>query len=175
MCHWLASGISKKHFVFYFCYNALTLHSVFDFFPNSSGSLVSQQVKHWCVFENVRKSVCLAVYSSIESQNSWGWKRCLDIILCNCPAQPELSVADCPGQCPYSFDYLQGQRLHLSGQPVPVLSHLYTVKTCFLMFRLNLLCFSECTVSGHHWKEPGSVFFTLSIFFMLSLYLFIYW
>lgn len=73
----------------------------------------------------------------------------------NCPAQPELSVADCPGQYPYSFGYLQGWTLHnLSGQPVPVLSHSYSEEifpdvqaepSVFQCVHIN-----SCAVTGHH-------------------------
>jgi len=47
-----------------------------------------------------------------------------------------------------AFKYLQEWRLHkLSEKPVPMLGHPHSKKTCFLMLRQSLLCFSLCPLS----------------------------
>ena len=67
-----------------------------------------------------------------------------------------------------AFEYLQGGELHnLYGQPVPVLSHprgkevFPHVQTEPPMFRF--VPTASGLVTGHHWKEPGSVFFAPSL------------
>jgi len=62
-----------------------------------------------------------------------------------------------------AFQYLQGWRLHnLSGQPVPGLSHPHSekafpdVQTEPPVFQFVLTASGPGT--GHHWKEPGSIF-----------------
>ena len=63
-------------------------------------------------------------------------------------------------------EYLQGGRLwSLSGQPVPVLSHSKEVipraQIESPVFQFVLMASGHGT--GHHWKEPGSIFFTPSL------------
>lgn len=57
---------------------------------------------------------------------------------------------------PNEYEYLQERRFYsIPGQPVLVLCHLH--KTCFLMFRWNLLCFILfivfCSGTEYHWKS----------------------
>ena len=66
-----------------------------------------------------------------------------------------------------AFNYLQGWRLHnLSGHPVPVLGHLHSEKGFLDIQReppvFQFLLIASGPVTGHHWKEPGSVTFSPS-------------
>jgi len=61
-----------------------------------------------------------------------------------------------------AFEYLQGWRLHhLSGHPVPGLSHHHSVKVFPDVQReppvSQFVPIASCPVTGHCWKEPGSV------------------
>ena len=67
-------------------------------------------------------------------------------------------------------EYLQEWRLHNPyGQPVKVLSHLHSEKVSpDVQMELHLFQFvpiASSPVTGHHWKEPGSVLFTPSLHF----------
>lgn len=75
-------------------------------------------------------------------RNFCRWK---EPIWSNYPVQVGADKCSCPGPHMMSFQYLQGQTLHFSGQHMPVLSHLHCKKS-FLMFRRYLLCFSLCSL-----------------------------
>ena len=67
-----------------------------------------------------------------------------------------------------AFEYLQGWRLrNLSGQPVPVLSHPHSKKVLPAVLReppvFQSVPAASGPVTGHHWKEPGSVLFAPSL------------
>jgi len=77
-----------------------------------------------------------------------------------------------------AFEYLQGGRLHhLSGQPVPVLSLPYSersVSWCSDGTSYVSVFIAFGPVTGHYWKEPGSIFFTpfLPIFIFIDEWVF---
>ena len=66
-----------------------------------------------------------------------------------------------------AFDCLWGQRLHsLPGQPVLGLGHCHSAKVFPDVQRehsvLQFVSSASGCVTGHHWKEPGSVLFVVS-------------
>ena len=66
-----------------------------------------------------------------------------------------------------AFEHLQGWRLdNLPGQPVPVLSHSHCKKVFPDVQReppvFQVVPIASGPVAGHHWEEPGSVFFAPS-------------
>ena len=67
-----------------------------------------------------------------------------------------------------AFEYLQGWRHHnFFGQPLPVLGHPHS-STVFPDVQKEPLVFqfvpvASCRLIGHHWKEPGSIFFAPSL------------
>jgi len=99
-----------------------------------------------------------------ESQNDWGWKRCLEVIWSNFSTQAG-SVAK--GHVQRASEYLYGWRLYnLAWQPVPVLGHLHCTRVfpdvkrepCVFQF-VHIV---PASIIRHHWKEPGSTFFAPS-------------
>lgn len=106
--------------------------------------------------------------SYTESKNGWGWKRPLEVIWSNYPAQAGSSRASCPGPCPNSFEYLQGWRLHVVyGQPAPLLSHPHSQKVVFWCvhsllhkirtFELLMLPPHHCQKTQHGYIESTRV------------------
>lgn len=63
--------------------------------------------------------------------------------------------------------YLQGWRLHISGQPVPVLGQTHCREVFSNVQAAPPVCWcvliNSFLVTGQHWKEPGSVFFPPSL------------
>ena len=100
-----------------------------------------------------------------ESQNGWSWKGPLEIILFNPSAQTGPPKASCPWSCPdgfwislrmetpqppwatYSSPWSPSQQKSVSWEP-PV---------------FHLVPIVPGPVTGHHWNEPGSVFFASSL------------
>ena len=73
-----------------------------------------------------------------------------------------------------AFGYLQGWTLHnLSGHPVPVLGCPHSEKVFLDVQReppvFHFVPIASGLVTGHHWKEPGSVLFAPS--FQVSIYI----
>jgi len=62
------------------------------------------------------------------------------------------------------FEHVQGRRLHhLCGHPVPVLSNLHSEKMSADVqtepYLFQFVPTAHGSVTGHNWKQPGSVFF----------------
>ena len=73
------------------------------------------------------------------------------------------------------LEYLQRRRLHnLPGQPVPVLHHPQSEEVLpHIQMELPVLQFvpiAPCPVTGHHWKELGTILLTPTLQIFVSIY-----
>ena len=99
-----------------------------------------------------------------ETQNDQGWKGSLEVIWSNPPVQAWPRRVSCPGPCLDSFWISSRRRIHnLSGQLVPVRGQPHSEKVFPDVQREPPLfqCVPGASgpVTGHHWKEPGSILF----------------
>lgn len=97
----------------------------------------------------------------MESQNPRCWKGLQEIILSKSPAEAGSLEYIAQESVQVGFEYLQRRTLNLSGQPVPVLSHLHRKgilpHVCLKLPMLKFLPIAHCSVATQHWKEPGTV------------------
>lgn len=107
-------------------------------------------------------------YSHMHSQSITEWLKLAGnlghhLVQPSCWEQGQLGqiFQDCD---PSDFEALQGQRLYkLSGQCGPLFDHsLIKIIACVLVeFPVFGLVPIAChPIAGHHWEEPGSIFFT---------------
>jgi len=79
-----------------------------------------------------------------------------------CPSRN--TQAGCQAHIQAAFAYLQGEDPTASGQPVPVLRQLHSTEELPGVQREPPVPQFVHTASGpgagHHWNEPGSIFFT---------------
>jgi len=109
-----------------------------------------------------------ASFTGSDSQNGWCWKAPLEVIWSNSLLKQGYLEPVAQGCVQTAFEYLQGWRLHnLSGQPVPVLGHPDSKKVFPDVQRqppvFQLVPIASGPGTRHHWKEPGSVLFALSL------------
>ena len=123
-----------------------------------------------------------------ESQTGWGWKGPLEVIWSNAPGPAEPLRVGCPELGPDGFWISQRMGIHhLSGQPVPVLSHPHSEKTFPDVHREPPVFQFVPTASGlvtqRHWKRlaptyfhpPFRYFYTLMRSTLFSKFVFFCW
>ena len=64
-----------------------------------------------------------------------------------------------------AYEYLWGRLHNLLGQPAPVLTNPPSKKKKNQLFSdvFQLMLIASGPITGHHWQEPGSVLFALSL------------
>ena len=92
-----------------------------------SANCYQQQLCFWHWIFSLLQSNTHIPSEITESQSGWGWKGPLKIIWSSPPVQAGPPRASCPGPHPDGF-WLSPIYSHLSGQPVPVLSHPHSKK-----------------------------------------------
>lgn len=116
-----------------------------------------------------------------ESQNDCVWRGLLEVILSSPPAHTGPSGAGCIS-LQTSSEYLQGEGFHnLPEQPVPLPIDPQSKKKKksswssegTLVFQFMPIASSP--VTGHHWKEPGSLFLLSSLQIFLTLIRLPFW